>query len=124
MPLKDEHELEELTERVSKTLGRNVKYENIYDTVRDLLNMIDKQQQEYNTLYSSVEESDAIIAQLQDEVKRYQLQESLLLERLKKQTLQLKETKQNSRLIKFYEIAEENLKLAQENARLRELVKA
>lgn len=53
--------------------------------------------------------------QLQKEIKQYQLQETLLLERLKKQTLQLKEFNQNRLLVEFNQLSEEN-------ARLRELV--
>jgi hypothetical protein len=56
-------------------------------------------------------------------IEQYKLQETNLLERLKKQTWQIKEMKQNSRLLTFYAMAEENLKFAEENARLKELVK-
>jgi phage shock protein A len=94
---------EELINRVSKTLGRDVKYERVVFAVKDLLNLIDKLQQEYATLSESIAESDAIIEQLHQQIREF---------------------KQNSRLQKFYDMAEENLKLAQENARLRELVKA
>lgn len=81
-------------------------------SIDQLLQTIEQQKQEYQTLYSSLAEADAIIEQ-------YQLQETLLLERIKRQTLQIKEMKQNSRLTRFYEMAEENLKLAEENARLK-----
>jgi hypothetical protein len=39
---------------------------------------------------------------------------------LKQANEEIKEMKKNSRLIRFYEMAEENLKLAEENARLKE----
>ncbi|MBT2735158.1 hypothetical protein [Bacillus sp. ISL-7] len=83
--------------------------------INQLIKTIEQQEKECQTLYSSLAEADAIIEQ-------YQLQETLLLERLKKQTLQIKEMKQNSRLINFYAMSKENLKLAEENARLKELV--
>jgi hypothetical protein len=81
-------------------------------SIDQLTQTIEQQKQEYQTLYSSLCEADAIIEQ-------YKLQETILLERLKKQTLQIKEMKLNSRLTRFYEMAEENLKLAEEVARLK-----
>jgi hypothetical protein len=56
------------------------------------------------------------------EIKLYQLQETILLDRLQRQTSEIKEMKQNSRFTRFLDMAEENLKLAQENARLNELL--
>lgn len=76
---------------------------------------IKRQQQEYATLSESIGEADVMIQELQEEVMQYKLQESLLLERLKK-------AEQHSRFLKFMAMAEENLKLAEENARLKELV--
>jgi hypothetical protein len=64
-----------------------------------------------------------IIEQQKEEIILYKLQETILLERLKKQTLQMKEMKQNSRLTRFYDMAEENLKLAKENARYKDMLK-
>jgi hypothetical protein len=64
-----------------------------------------------------------IIEQQDADIKLYQLQETIILERLKRNTLMMKEMKLNSRLTRFYEMSEENLKLAQENARLNELVR-
>jgi hypothetical protein len=84
-------------------------------SIDQLIQTIDQQKQEYQTLYSSLAEADAIIEQ-------YKLQETILLERIKKQTLQIKEMKLNSRLTRFYEMAEENLKLAEEVARLKKLI--
>lgn len=52
--------------------------------------------------------------QLQKEIKQYQLQETLLLERLKKQTLQLKEFNQNRLLIEFNQLSEENARLKEQ----------
>jgi hypothetical protein len=80
---------------------------------------LSKSLREFATLSESIGEDDAIIQQLRHEIEQYKLQESLLMDRLKKMTLDYKEMKQNSRLIKFYEMAEENLKFAQENADLR-----
>lgn len=52
-------------------------------------------------------------------VEQYQLQETYLLGRLEKLTLEYKQLKQDRRLIAFYEMAEENLRLAQELANLK-----
>lgn len=63
------------------------------------------------------------IVELQrQEIELFKLTETLLLERLKKQTSEIKELKRNSRTIRFFEMVEENLKLAEENARLKDLV--
>jgi hypothetical protein len=65
-----------------------------------------------------------IIDQQKEEIALYKLTEAILLERLQKQTMLMKEMQKNSRLLTFYAMAEENLKFAEENARLKELVKA
>jgi hypothetical protein len=65
-----------------------------------------------------------IIDQQKEEISLYKLTEVVLLERLQKQTQLIKEMQKNSRLTTFYAMAEENLKFAEENARLKELVKA
>lgn len=51
-------------------------------------------------------------------IEQYQLNEIVLLEKLKKQTLELKEMKRNGRLNRFFSMAEENLKMAQKVAEL------
>ena len=84
-------------------------------SIDQLLQTIEQQKQEYQTIYNSLAEADAIIEQ-------YQLQEKLLLDRLQKLTLEFKELKRNSRTIRFFEMAEENLKLAEENARLKGVI--
>lgn len=103
---------EGLIAKVNKALGTDVKYKKVFDTVEDLLAVIEKQQNEYITLSQSISEDDAIIEQLQEEIKFYKLQETLLLERLKK-------IEKNSRYLKFMKMAEENLSLAQEVALLK-----
>lgn len=57
------------------------------------------------------------------EIELYKLAETILLERLQKQTVEIKDLKKKSSTIRFFDMAEENLKLAQEVARLKELVK-
>lgn len=52
-------------------------------------------------------------------IEQLQTTHDLLLEQIKQNTLQIKEMKQNSRLTRFWVLAEENLKLAQEVARLK-----
>jgi hypothetical protein len=76
--------------------------------------LIEKQKNEYITLSQSIEEDDAIISQLQQEIKQYQLQEKLLLERLKK-------VGSKSSFMKYMDMTEENLRLAQENDQLKAL---
>ncbi|MBT2722285.1 hypothetical protein [Bacillus sp. ISL-46] len=66
----------------------------------------------------------SIVTQQRKEIELYQLQETILLGRLEKKDQEIKAMKQNSRLTRFYDMSEENLKLAQENARLKDLVKA
>jgi uncharacterized protein YdcH (DUF465 family) len=107
--------------RVIKLVMRNPVQElwPSWEEIEWLIETVEQQQNEYNTLFSSIDEMDAIISQQQEEINQYKFQEELLLERLKKQTLQMKEMKQNSRLIKFYEMAEENLSLATELAMLK-----
>lgn len=56
-------------------------------------------------------------------IEQQQTTQDILLEQIKQNTLKIKEMKKNSRLILFYQLAEENLKLAEENARLKELVR-
>lgn len=52
-------------------------------------------------------------------VEQYQIQENILLERLKKQTLQLKEMKEKNRFKFVEKMLQENTALTQENARLK-----
>jgi hypothetical protein len=59
------------------------------------------------------------VGELLEIVKQQQLDETLLLDRIKRDTLQIKEMKKNSRLTRFWDLAEENLILAQEIARLK-----
>lgn len=108
--------LQEIKKQVERA-GESVRL--LPSEIKWLIQTVEQQEQEYITLAQSIAEDDAIIEQLQEEMKLYKLQETLLLERLKKQTLQIKEMKQNSRLMKFMEMAEENLALAQEVARLK-----
>jgi septal ring factor EnvC (AmiA/AmiB activator) len=83
-----------------------------WEEIEWLIETIEKQQNEYNTLYSSIDEMDVIISQQQEEIKQYKLQEELLLARIKK-------IEKNSRYLKFMEMAEENLSLATELAMLK-----
>jgi predicted nucleic acid-binding Zn-ribbon protein len=102
---------DELLLKVNNLLHKDYSYRTHYEAMEDLVSLVERQQNEYISLNQSVEEMDATIGQ-------YQLQETLLLERLKKQTLEIKAMKQNSRLTRFYDMAEENLKMAQKVAEL------
>jgi uncharacterized protein YqgV (UPF0045/DUF77 family) len=108
---------EVLLAKVNDLLHKDYTYRTQLETVADLVDLVERQQNEYISLSQSIEEMDATIQQ-------YQLQETFLLERLKKQTLQIKEMKQNSRLIRFYDMAEENLKMAQELQKYKEMIGA
>jgi hypothetical protein len=71
----------------------------------------------------AIAEFMCIVTQQEADINLYKLQETIILERLKNQTLQIKEMKQNSRLINFYKMAEENLTLAQELELYKKMIK-
>jgi hypothetical protein len=52
--------------------------------------------------------------QLQKDIELYKIQESFLFERLKKQTLQIKEINSNRLIIEFNRIVEENASLKEQ----------
>jgi uncharacterized protein (UPF0335 family) len=54
------------------------------ENIRLLIEEVERLENEHITLSQSIEEDDAVIGQLQDEVKLLKLHESLLLERVKK----------------------------------------
>lgn len=84
-----------------------------------LIDSYERHEIEYATLLESVCECDVMLSQQQDELKQYKQYETILLARLEKQAERIKELKLNSRLIKFYELAEENLKLVTELAEIK-----
>jgi hypothetical protein len=95
-----------------------------------LVKLVEKYQEENGAMAEKHADKDIAIAkfmhivtQQEEAITLYKLQETIFLERLKKQTLQLKEMKQNSRLINFYKMAEENLALAQEIEWYKEMLK-
>lgn len=120
-----------LFKRVNKFLGKNVKFWSLMKTIEELVAAGEMLVEENGAMAEKHAEKDialndmkVIIQGQQETIEQYKLQETILLERLKKQTLQLKEMQKDRRLTRFYEMAEENLKLAQENAGLKELVKS
>lgn len=78
--------------------------------------LIEKQKQEYITLSQSIEEDDAMIQQLQDEIKLLKLHETILLERVKKAESKI-------RFHKYMEVEQQNLAMAQEIAWYKEMIK-
>lgn len=66
-----------------------------------------------------LEQANQRIQDLETTIKQHQAQESFLLERIKKQSREIREMWNDRRLIRFWELAEENLKLAQELAELK-----
>lgn len=81
-----------------------------------LIEEVERLENEHITLSQSIEEDDAMISQLQDEVKLLKLHESILLERVKK-------AESKSRFHKYMELEQENLALAQENVWYKERLK-
>jgi hypothetical protein len=95
-----------------------------------LVKLVEKYQEENGAMAEKHAEKDLAIAefmrivtQQEEEIKLYKLQETIILDRLKRNTLMMKEMKQNSRLINFYKMAEENLALAQEIEWYKEMLK-
>jgi hypothetical protein len=106
--------------RVIKLVMRNpVQLWPSWEEIEWLIETVEQLQEENGTMAEKHAEKDIAMADFMEIIDQYKLQEELLLERLKKQTLQMKEMKRNSRLIKFYEMAEENLSLATELAMLK-----
>jgi len=115
-----------LLERVNKFLDKNVEFSTLMDTIEALVTLGEKLVKENGAMAEKHAEKDIALKELMEimegqrnEIELYKLQESMLLERLKKQTLEIKEMKNDRRLTRFYAMAEENLKLAEENSRLR-----
>lgn len=81
--------------------------------IRDLMQMAAQQQERIAQLENIKEMYLNANNALLKEIELYKLQETKLI-------AQIKMMKNNSRLTRFYDMAEENLKLAQENARLKD----
>ena len=101
------------------------------DAIKWLIDSFEQLQAENGAMAEKHAEKDIAITDFtkivelqRKEIEIYKLHETILLERLKKQTLEIKELKQNSRLINFYKMAEENLNLAQKVVRYEEMQKA
>jgi hypothetical protein len=102
----------------------------LQESIETLVTTIEQLQEENGAMAEKHAEKDIalndmkVIIQDQQEIfGLYKLQETILLERLKRQTLQMKEMKENSRLTRFYDMAEENLRMAQELQRYKDMLK-
>jgi mannose/fructose/N-acetylgalactosamine-specific phosphotransferase system component IIB len=95
---------DELLLKVNHLLHKDYTYRTHFEDIEDLISLVEKQQNEFISLNQSIEEMSTTIYQ-------YQLQETLLLERLKK-------AEENSRFQKYMSMAKENLKMAQKIAEL------
>lgn len=59
----------DVLEIVNRVLGKDYKNKSFIETIKDLLALVKIQQKEYNSLFSSISEDDAIISSLQDELR-------------------------------------------------------
>jgi hypothetical protein len=107
---------DDLLIKVNRIMRKDYTHKSLLQTIEDLVKKVEQQEWEYITLSQSIEEDDAVIGQLQDEVKLLKLHESLLLERVKK-------AESKSRFHKYMELEQENLALAQEIACCKEKLK-
>lgn len=95
------------------------------DEIKWLINTLDMRHTELIEAFNreasyidDIEQMEGMLEQANKTIEQYQLHETILRDRLKKQTLEIKEMKNDRRLIRFWELAEENLKLAQKIAEL------
>ena len=98
---------------------------NIED-IKWLIDSFEQLQEENGDMAEKHAEKDIAIAEFmqivelqQKEIELFKLSETILLKRLEKLSLEFKELKQKSRTIRFFDMAEENLKLAKEIALLK-----
>ncbi|NRD80316.1 hypothetical protein HPT25_23625 [Bacillus sp. BRMEA1] len=115
---------DEMLIRVNQVMGKDYTHKSWLITIGDLVDRVERQQQEFAFLNESIAETDTLIEllqkeseQLREEINHFKLQEILLLERLKKADSEIRNLKNNTK----FEVYEENLSLIAENARLREL---
>lgn len=94
------------------------------EEIKWLIDSLEQLQAENGVMAEKHAEKDMAIAQFmriieqqKEEIILFRLTEASIIGRLQKQTLQIKEMKQNSRLTRFFDMAEENLKLAKELAK-------
>jgi len=93
------------------------------DEIKLLIDTVEKQQVELvegkrreESYIDGIEEVEAMLSMANNEIEGYKLQETLLLERLKKNAKLI----QNYKCKTTYKVYEENLRLAQENTELKQ----
>ncbi len=108
--------------KISQILGRNIQYENMKKSFEDLAAVIEKQQKELTEAHNrelsyndDIEQMDVMVDLLQKEVNQYKLQETLLLEKVKKQIEDIRHLRAKT----TFKVYEENLLLVQEIVRLK-----
>ncbi|WP_026572479.1 hypothetical protein [Bacillus sp. UNC438CL73TsuS30] len=114
--------MDELMFKISQILGRNIQYENMKKSFEDLAAVIEKQQKELTEAHNrelsyndDIEQMDVMVDLLQKEVNQYKLQETLLLEKVKKQIEDIRHLRAKT----TFKVYEENLLLVQEIVRLK-----
>lgn len=58
----------DVLEIVNRVLGKDYKNKSFIETIEGLLALVERQQKEYNSLFCSISEDDAIISSLQEEI--------------------------------------------------------
>jgi hypothetical protein len=117
----------DLYKQVSAFLEKDIKNWSYINTIEVLLNVAEGFQNENGLMAEKAAEKDIafgqfmqIIEDQKEEIALYKLQETKLLVQLAIKDQELKKLKSSTR----FRVFEENLSLAEENARLKELVKA
>jgi hypothetical protein len=116
----------DLYKQVSAFLEKDIKNWSYINTIEVLLNVAEGFQNENGLMAEKAAEKDIafgqfmqIIEDQKEEIALYKLQETKLLVQLAIKDQELKKLKSSTR----FRVFEENLSLAEENARLKELVK-
>jgi hypothetical protein len=117
----------DLFQRVSTFLEKDIKNWTYILTIQELLKVAQGFEEENGLMAEKAAEKDIafgqfmqIIEDQKEEIALYKLQETKLLVQLAIKDQELKKLKSSTR----FRVFEENLSLAEENARLKELVKA
>jgi hypothetical protein len=117
----------DLYQQVSAFLEKDIKNWTYIKTIKELLNVAERFQEENSLMAEKAAEKDIafgqfmrIIEEQKEEIALYKLQETRLLVQLAIKDQELKKLKSSTR----FRVFEENLSLAEENARLKELAKA
>jgi chromosome segregation ATPase len=122
-----------LYKRANAFLVKDVKHWTLFQTIEEILNVAERQQKELEGYIDDVEQLEGMLRQANERIKELEEQardlmettftlnmnEERLMDQNKQFRLTIKELRGNARLIKFHEMAEENLRLAQEVERLK-----